>query len=222
MPTSGFFMLIYLDESGDLGWQLELPHNNGGSSQYLVLTFLFLPDDLHNEPQDVISNLYRIHRWVREKKCSGATLTQKIRFCGSVVALLQNHPEIKIDAIVVKKANVLSHIRSDGNKLYNYMCGLVIPNYARKEKEVCFMPDIRSIKVKSGNSLAEYLQIKLWFDCKAATKIVSNPCESYKNYNIQFVDWVAHCVWTHFENSISKPFRILEPHIRVRRLYFNS
>ena len=34
---------IYLDESGDLGWTLDKPHNNGGSSRYLTLAAVIVP-----------------------------------------------------------------------------------------------------------------------------------------------------------------------------------
>ncbi|MBF0330240.1 MAG: DUF3800 domain-containing protein [Nitrospirae bacterium] len=213
-------MHIYLDESGDLGWKFDAPYRKGGSSRYLVLAFLFLPIEHKHKPRNIIRELYSVHKWKTEKKASYATLNQKTFFCNRVVTLLKTHPDIKIDAIIAYKEKVQIHIRNDSNKLYNYMSGLVIPNYIGMKEKVSFIPDQRSVKVKSGNSLADYLQIKIWFDHDLKTTIKCIPCESHFNYNLQFTDWIAHCIWTHFEDSSSKPFNILEPHINVRRLYF--
>jgi len=98
---------------------------------------------------------------MNEKKASTATVNQKILLCNKTVSLLQNYPDIKIDVITVKKQNVQAHIREDPNKLYNYMIGLVVPDYVKKEKTIIVHPDERSIKVKSGNSLEDFLKIKL-------------------------------------------------------------
>ena len=75
-------------------------------------------------------------------------------------------------------------------------------------------------KVKSGNSLSDYLQTVLWFDCSLTTKLINNPQESGKNYNLQFVDWIVHCVWSHFEDGETTVFDKLSPAIRVRQLFF--
>jgi hypothetical protein len=213
-------MQVYLDESGDLGWNFAQPFNQGGSSRYLALAFLFAPDHLRRKTQDIITSFYRHYKWTGEKKCSKATINQKVRFCEETADLLKKHTDIKVDTIVVNKINVNDHIREDGNKLYNYMCGLVVPSYVSSEKTVDFIPDKRSVKVRSGNSLCDYLQVKLWFDTQCSTRILDKSAESHSNHNIQFVDWIAHCVWMHFEFGTSKPFDILSPHIRIRKLYF--
>jgi len=88
---------------------------------------------------------------------------------------LARNPDIEIWAITVKKENVQEHIRKDPNKLYNYMIGLVLLDRIRQKPVVTFIPDKRSIKVESGNSLVDYLQIKLWFDLNVSTIIHNNP-----------------------------------------------
>ena len=100
------------------------------------------------------------------------------------------------------------------------MCKLVICDHVTSEPEVEFIPDKRSIKVESGSSLSDYLQTVLWFECKAKTKLKNNPQESVRNYNLQFVDWIAHCVWAHFENGEKAVYSKLLPQIRVRQLFF--
>lgn len=211
---------IYLDESGDLGWNFSGPYNRGGSSQFLTLAFLFLPPSDRNAPKHLIRSLYRKYNWKNEKKASQATPNQKALFCEKTVKLLKRRPEVKIDVITVKKRNVFPHIRGDANKLYNYMTGLVIPDYIGSEDMVQFIPDERSIKVESGNSLEDYLKIKLWFEHGFRTMIRVEPASSHKNYNLQFVDWIAHCIWSSYENQTAQFLEILRPSIKVRCLYF--
>ena len=80
-----------------------------------------------------------------------------------MVKLLKKHPEIKIFAITVYKKRVATHIRADANKLYNYMVGLALLQRIKKIPHVTFVPDARSIKVRSGNSLVDYLHTEIWF-----------------------------------------------------------
>jgi len=213
-------MQVYLDESGDLGWRLDRPYRRGGSSRYLALAFLFLPENLRRTPRRVMRSLYHEYGWRGEKKAQSATLAQKEAFCRKAVALIQRHAAVAVEVIVAKKENVQPHIRADANKLYNYMVGLVIPGYVGDAKQIEFIPDERSVKVKSGNSLADYLQIKLWFDHGLPTAITHAPAVSAQNYNLQFIDWIAHCVWMRFEDNQTEPFDILKPAVKVRTLFF--
>ena len=77
--------------------------------------------------------------------------------------MLNNYKDIKISSITVRKENVMSHIRVDPNKLYNYMICLTILDDISKDVLVTLIPDHRIIKVQSGNSMGDYLQMELWF-----------------------------------------------------------
>lgn len=136
------------------------------------------------------------------------------------MSLLKPHSNIKIGTITVKKENVATHIRNDGNELYNYMLSLIIPEHLANYSEIDFIPDERSIKVKSGNSLVDYLQVKLWLDHNQQVKLINKPDRSHEQYNLQFIDWVAHCVWVHCEWGEDAMYKILSPHIKIRPLFF--
>jgi len=215
-------MQVYLDESGDMGWTFSKPFRLGGSSRFLCLAIMILPLARGKMPKRIISALYKKYGWISEKKASSASVAQKMEFVEQAVNLLKKCTDIKIDCIVAQKENVQDHIRNDSNKLYNYMSKLVIPDYVKDEAEFEFVPDKRSIKVQSGNSLADYLQTVIWFDHNAKTKLNNNPQESHRNYNLQFVDWLAHCVWSHFEDGENDIFQKLSPAIKIRRLYFSK
>lgn len=213
-------MQVYVDESGDLGWNFSQPFRLGGSSRYLCLAIMFVPKPDRKRPKHVISGMYRKYGWIEEMKASLAVESQELEFVNNATAMLAASDGIKIDCIVAKKENVQSHIRSDPNKLYNYMCKLVVCDYITAEPEIEFVPDKRSIKVQSGNSLSDYLQTVVWFECGCKTKIKNNPQESARNYSLQFVDWLAHIVWAHFENGETKAYSNLSPSIRIRKLFF--
>lgn len=213
-------MRIFVDESGDLGWQFNDPYRAGGSSRYLTLACLIVPSQHYQRPKKIITRLYKKYGWKSEKKAAEASDSQKALFCKNALDLLSRIPEIKLDIITVNKINVQSHIRKDANKLYNYMLGLVVPDYVSQEANFDLFTDERSIKVKSLNSLKDYLQVKLWFDVGCATVVNHQPTNSSTNYTLQFVDWIAHCVWAKYEDGNDIPFEILRPVLRVRHLFF--
>ena len=213
-------MQVYLDESGDTGWKLSLPFRKGGSSRFLCLAFLLLPKLHQKVPQQIIADLYKKYGWIRERKSADCSARQKLEFATAANEMLRTYQDIKIDCIVVKKENVKSHIRADPNKLYNYMCKLVVPEYVKHVETFDFIPDKRTIKVESGNSLSDYLQTELWFELNVKTKLFNDPQESHKNYNLQFVDWIANSVWSHFEDGECKVFVEMSKQIRIRQLFF--
>jgi len=165
-------------------------------------------------------NLYAKYGWKSEKKASDASKNQKIEFSNSLNAMLQDFPEIKVDCIIVKKENVQPHITADPNKLYNYMCRLVVVDHVQDEEKFDFIPDKRTIKVESGNSLSDYLQTVLWFENRTKTTLINKPGESHADYNLQFADWIAHCIWAHYENAENDVFAIIGRKIKIRQLYF--
>jgi len=146
--------------------------------------------------------------------------SEKVYFAKEVIRLLKRYPEIEILAITVNKRNVQQHIREDPNKLYNYMIGLVLPEKIKLRPTVTFIPDKRSIKVESGNSLVDYLQIKLWFELNASTIIHNQPEESHKARNLQFVDFISHIIWSKFEDNEYSAYNIIKKKVKVIPLFF--
>jgi len=215
-------MNVYLDESGDLGWSLNKPYRNGGSSRYLTIAALIIPKNLAYLPKRIIRKIYRAEGLPSNEEIKGQFLgrDEAKKFAQKVVRLLEREPSITISVITVKKENVQPHIRSDANKLYNYMVNFAILQEIRECPIVDFIPDPRTIKVASGNSLVDYLKTKLWFELNSATVIKHIPVESKKNLTLQFIDFIAHVVWSRYENSEYDPYRLLRPFITERHLFF--
>jgi len=216
-------LYIYLDESGDLGWKLDAPYRNGGSSRYLTIAVLVVPKDKRELPKRIIRKMYKRFNWntKKEKKWSEMSIEERDYFAQRAKDLRGMHPDIQYFSMTVKKENVQSHIRDDGNKLYNYMISLLLLEEMSHYTSVDFFPDPRSVKVESGNSMHDYLQTQLWFEKNANTNLTTTPAESSSNLNVQFSDMLSGIIQGHFEDGNSSPWHILASSVNVRRLYFS-
>jgi hypothetical protein len=56
-------LIIYLDESGDLGWNFAAPYLDGGSSRFLTIGALCVPPEKKHLPKRVVRNLYKNFGW---------------------------------------------------------------------------------------------------------------------------------------------------------------
>ncbi|WP_223630219.1 DUF3800 domain-containing protein [Pseudomonas atacamensis] len=216
-------IFIYLDESGDLGWKFDAPYRNGGSSRYLTIAALVASEEKRHLPKRLIKKLYQKFNWpaTEEKKWSGMNAAQRLAFATASQKMLADNPgHFRYISITVKKENVRAHIRSDENKLYNYMIATVLLDEMSKYDEVNFVPDPRSVKVKSGNSLHDYLQTQLWFENDCETIIITRPCDSMQCHQIQFSDMLSGLVQTHFEDGNSAPWAVLRDDISYQTLFF--
>jgi len=216
-------MIIYLDESGDLGWKFDAPYRRGGSSRHLTIASLVASQNKKHLPKRLIKKLYTKFKWPTniEKKWSDMTFNERVWFAKKANELrLKNPNDIRYISITVKKENVQGHIRNDANKLYNYMIGLSLLDEMRKHPNVSFIPDPRSIKVESGNSLHDYLQTKLWLELNVKTILETIPCDSATSRNVQFSDMLSGIVQGHFEDGSSQPWAELRNNISYKTLFF--
>ncbi len=214
-------MNVYLDESGDLGWKLDKPFGKGGSSRYLTIAFLITPVEKVHLPKRIVKKTYKFEKRNTKIELKGKDLTKKgIEFFSSKTSnFLENNKDIKIVTITVKKENVSYHIRQDSNKLYNYMINLALLDLIKDYPIVTLIPDPRSIKVESKNSMLDYLKIKLWFEKSSSTIIKETFQESHKNLNLQFVDFIAYILWSRYELNQAKGYNILKSCIDNKLLY---
>ncbi len=216
-------MIIYLDESGDLGWTFSAPYRAGGSSRHLTIASLAVSPNKKHLPKRLIQKMYKHFGWNPkiEKKWADMKLNERIWFAQQSRELQIKHPhDIRYISITVKKINVQSHIRSDANKLYNYMIGLSLINEMSRHSAIHFVPDPRSIKVESGNSLHDYLQTQLWFEKQCSTILSTTPQDSAGCRNVQFADMLSGVVQGHFEDGNSEPWTELRHNISYKTLFF--
>lgn len=181
-----------------------------------------MPQSHDHRPERVMKNVYRGSNWdhKKEKKWTDAPKRSRFHFVQEALQLSNNCPEVKYHAIVVEKEKVAVHLRDDGNKLYNYMIKMMLVDEMAKHARVNFIPDPRSIKVESGNSMHDYLSIWLGFELRVATTIVTQSIESKYSKNLQFADFISGVVHSHFEFQRSEYFNLLSPKISIKKLFF--
>ena len=213
---------IFLDESGDTGWSLELPYSRGGSSRYLVVTACILPPPVAGKAERLVRHLYKHRQWntATEKKWGRMTPTAREAFAKSAAKLVGENLHLSLHSLVADKRYVACHARHDSDKLYNYMVKrLLLPKMARYDR-VQFWPDERTLPASSANSLHDYLQTELWFGIGAPTRLETTPIDSRHSPNLQFVDMVSGVVHAHFEFGEARNWALLEPHVRLEKLNF--
>lgn len=213
---------IYLDESGDLGWSFAKPYRLGGSSRHLTIAALVIAKDKAHLPGRVIRDLYNERNWnpAKEKKWSDMSNGARADFVVKAMKLKEQHPEIGYHAIVLNKSNVQTHLQSDPNLLYNHMIKLLLVKEMAQHETVRLIPDPRSIKVASGNSMHDYLQTDLWYSEQAKTVLTTCPTDSKKTLALQFADMLSGAVQAHFEDARSDPLNGLGASVRLEKLFF--
>lgn len=217
-----YTMNIYLDESGDLGWVLNKPYRHGGSSRYLTIAYVACPPEKKHLLKRIVRKVYERTKTDPKTELKGSALSMEDKkfFATKVRELVSMNPDIRIGSITVNKSKVQQHIREDANKLYNYMIKLAILDSIKNEPIVNLVRDNKSIKVKSGNSLIDYLQTTLWFELNSKTKIIDIPSDSKKVQNLIFIDWMNNLIWGNYEDNNSEAYQILRSVIDSKKLFF--
>jgi hypothetical protein len=214
--------LIYQDESGDLGWTFDKPNRKGGSSRYLTIAFVTVPEAKKQQLWRVVKKVYQKYKLNPkiEKKGSSYTDEHAAYIAGRIVDLVNRHDDIKICAITIKKENVQEHIRTDENIIYNYALVLKVAPVIKDLPHVTIIPDKRTIKVRSGNSCAEYLRTKLWFEMNSITQVDYVPTESTDQPHLWFIDMIANFVWRNYEDGRNEAYDRLATVLDETRLFF--
>jgi len=97
---------------------------------------------------------------------------------------------------------------------------LAILDVIKNEPFVNLIRDNKTVKVKPGNSLIDYLQTTLWFEMNSKTKIIDIPSDSKKVQNLIFIDWMNNLIWGNYEDNNSEPYQILRSVIESKKLFF--
>lgn len=216
--------VVFLDESGDLGWNFSAPFRQGGSSRHLTIGALLMPKECLHYPKRVIRRMYEQYSWDSSKEVKGSELTQEHceNFAEKICALTSAQPGMHLRCLTVKKENVLSHIRRDPNKLYNYMVKILLGDYLAQEQSATVYHDERSVKLKSGNSLGDYLTMDQWFTRENPISLTVLPVNSKSHLNVRIADFLAHITFGYFEDGHDHGFSKISAVHSIGTLYFSS
>lgn len=194
---------IYLDESGDTGWKFDKPYNGGGSSRYLTIGYLVVPENDRFAPKRCVRKVYDKFRFGYNVELKGSEMLSKHRdyACEKILSMFEKKPEYQLGAITVKKEHVSPVIRADANMLYNYMIRKAVLPKIDKAPKAFLYRDERTIKMASGNSCIDYLKTTLAFDHNSSTVLYDKPAASHENLSVMLIDWITHFVWSKYEKN---------------------
>ena len=202
--------ILYLDESGDLGF-------GEGASDHFVIAAVCVD----RGKQDHLKRLIRRFKASRsiphsvELKASTSRAADRDILCRKLAELT-----CSVHYIVVNKSKVKTELRRDTNILYNYVTGLMLAPMLRLLRQARVEMDRRTIKVASGNSLSEYLRIKLWCEMNAPVNVTLSFPDSRESLGIQVADFVANAVFRKYERGDSCGYDALEPILGAHKKLF--
>lgn len=213
---------IYLDESGDLGWTLDKPHNHGGSSRFLTLAAVIIPTAKTHLITRVVRGIYKARGRSKASELKSVELRPHERetFIRNLIKIKKDHSDILFTAITVDKTGVNPAFKKHPNGLYNYMTKLMLVKKIGHLPHVDFIPDARTIKVDLKHSLHDYLRTAL-AENGHDTELVTTPLDSKDHFEIQFADILASVVWSYYEYGNSHLEKIQDC-VSHSKLFFNS
>jgi len=202
-------MVIYLDESGDLGFDT-------GGSTYFVIAFVVTEDP--NSVKRIVRRVKKRNKLPTNYEMKGSKTPAKIK-----ESLLKNlaRSDIEVHSIVVNKPKVLPHLRRDTNLLYNYVACLLLAPYIAKQEKVSLVIDKRILKVGSGTKLDGYLKYKVLCDYRSEVEMTIHHEDSAFSLGIQAADVVCNSIFRKYESGDMNYYKLFGSQIRKeKRLFF--
>jgi Protein of unknown function (DUF3800) len=129
--------------------------------------------------------------------------------------------DINIRYIVADFEHVIQKLKDDENLLYNYMLQFLIVPVAKQPSvsSLVINLDKRTIKVKSTNSFADYIKIKLNYELGYSVSVEVNYIESHNSYAIQAADFVANAINTKYEFGKKCYYDLISNKVVQRELF---
>ncbi len=209
-------LFIYLDESGDLGF-------NKGSSKYFVISLITMNPETNLLLKRKIIKVKKIYNIGKNIEIKGNKSSYSLRM--NILKEICSLP-IDIYSITTKKYGINKALRKDTNIFYNYMVNLILVPFIEKTKHnnICLIADNRINKVSKGMRFGDYLKYKLFFEKSLYNiKLKIDYYDSMTSYGLQAVDFVSNSIFKSYEQGNKIYVRALERNIiQNKKLYFNS
>jgi len=189
-------MHIYLDESGDLGFDFS---KKGTSKNFLITVLLTreskkIANCIKHLKEDALQKKYKK---IPEIKFNNSPEVFRKRIIHKL-----SQQEIFILVFCLNKRKIVSKLHDKKDKVYNYITGLLfdkILNATNPNEELIMTVD----KVKVGKIQIEdfnfYLGLKLFLAGQSNRKLVVNHVDSQKDRCIQAVDFISGSIFRKYE-----------------------
>lgn len=174
---------VFVDESGDMGTK----------ERYFVIAML-VP-----QKSKRIANFMKnfcIKNNLEEVKASQLSFPQK----QEIFSRLTSANDYTISYIVADKNNVDNKkLFEDKNLFYNYLFSYLIKKTIKSANEdICILLDNHSTKVKSINSLCDYIKIKAFTQWNYQNDLHISYVDSKNSKTVQAADVIANAIYAHY------------------------
>lgn len=211
-PATGGKVTLYLDESGDLGFDFTKPK----TSRHLTIAFIATtePEKLKRRVRAVKQR----HRISRADELKGYDTQFTIR--RELVDQIAKLP-LEVHAVTVYKPNVKQELWEDTNILYNYVAGFVLVPFISAQTNVVVVCDERQVRVKTGFDIDAYTRYKVRFEEGKSTAMQFEHVSSVQSHAIQAADIITHAIFRKYESGDHRLANLLASRIKSdKHLFF--
>lgn len=199
--------LIYLDESGDLGFDFT----KKGTSKFFILTFLFTEN---KKPIEKI--IKKIHSGFKKSQKSKLTMLHAIKEKPVTRQRLLKQlalTECRIMTICLNKKNLSDKIKNDKSVLYNYGTNILLDRIYSKKiiknlDNIILIASKRETNKYLNTNFKEYLKKNI--EDKHGIKIsieIKTPAEEKI---LQVVDFVSWAIYRRYEKNDNNYYQIIK------------
>jgi hypothetical protein len=204
-------MIVYLDESGDLGFQ-----GKSGSSKYIIITLLFIETG-------------RMIRYLMKKVRKDLKIPKHIEIKGynlfpwkltKTIKLLSDQ-KFPIYSIIVKKSNVYTTSSAEPDRFYNFLVKEILQQAITElnitsADHLTLVADDKTRKKFWGLDFIPYLEREFNnINLKVRT-------EDSKAAGIGAVDVISYAIQRLYESNDLSYFRIIKDKVTVRQYLFHK
>lgn len=214
--------LILSDESGDLGWKLDQPNRDGGSSRYFVIAACLGANGDHMKFGKVVRKLWEAKGWTSKNEKKWIDLKEGARsdFCILASKMLsQNRETAKLFVSVIKKELIPLHMRDHFHLIYAMAFSRSVYEEISRYRNVSLCPDNLNAGTGSKGLIENITRRDVWLQGNGSTTIDqihrSKPLED----GLAFCDYIAGAVWNHYEEGRSDAFSRLSGHMHVHEMW---
>jgi Protein of unknown function (DUF3800) len=207
---------IYLDESGDLGREFELPFGRGGSSRFFTLAAVAVDDAQISQLTRTVRGIYKGRSRLVKSELKSHQLNQKEKalFAQQAKQMAQTKKLTELSAITVDKRSLPALMHTDREVMLHHMHKQLLLPLLISHAEMTLIPD----QTNGGERLTQALDAVLNLaiaEAGANTQLTIRATDSKHDLAVQFADYLAGLAWQASEFGKDAGLKMLGADIRL-------
>jgi hypothetical protein len=216
--------VIYLDESGDFGWNFTKPFGDGGSSRFFGIGALIVHKEDHFK---VIGLLHRFYDSIglkkpypKELKASELDKVKRIKFLSEVDARRPQFKHFKFVFAYFEKSTMRSSkLKGDPNLIYNYLSKHCFLKEIVNAQSAHLIADARTVKIEAHHGFNDYLRTQLWAEFSSNCDLQIDKKNSEDEAGLQLADIFTNFAWRSHERAESTYIRKMSPYTSQSKIW---